>query len=182
MPIFLCLVLWEAHASSIHLDGSVWVCMAVDAGWCRWLGVDWERVSNWPCAAKHRLFEEGAGLTVSPFFFHLKVSWQLISRVSLSATCAVSLWFGGVLRVWSNNILIRAVCGESSVMFIEGVPPLPCRIFFVLWGRQEGESSNSPLRCLPDWYLPPTGGEPFSVANPLQVRMALTTKNRIVLF
>ena len=30
--------------------------------------------------------------------------------------------------MWSNNILIRAVCGESSVMFIEGVPPLPCEI------------------------------------------------------
>ena len=34
-----------------------------------------------------------------------------------------------ILRVRSDNILIRAVCGEeSSVMFIEGVPPLPCGI------------------------------------------------------
>ena len=28
--------------------------------------------------------------------------------------------------MWSNNLLNRAVCGEeSSVLFIEGVPPLP---------------------------------------------------------
>ena len=38
----------------------------------------------------------------------------------------------GGRRVWSDNMLNRDVCGESSVMFIEGVPPLPCRFFFAL--------------------------------------------------
>ena len=39
----------------------------------------------------------------------------------------------GCMRVWSINLLNRAVCSEESrVMFIEGVPPLPCRIVCVV--------------------------------------------------
>ena len=50
---FFCLALWYAQACSTHLD-SVWVLMAVGAGWCRWLGVCWqcnpsEREGQWDC-------------------------------------------------------------------------------------------------------------------------------------
>lgn len=73
------------------------------------------------------------------------------------------------LRVWWDNILIRAVSGESSVMSIDSVsqcfPGLG-----VLRGHQEGKSKNSALRCRRNWYLPSAGGELFSVAKPLQER------------
>ena len=46
----------------------------------------------------------------------------------VSNMCGEFMVCGG-MRVWSNNLLNRAVCSEESrVMFIEGVPPLPCGI------------------------------------------------------
>ena len=46
----------------------------------------------------------------------------------VSNMCGEFMVCGG-RRVWSINLLNRAVCSEESrVMFIEGVPPLPCGI------------------------------------------------------
>ena len=79
--------------------------------------------------------------------------------------------------MWSDNMLNRDVCGESSVMFIEGVPPLPCSFFF--W-RCEAIKKENPatVLCDPfqiDIYLQQEAS-PFCVAKPLQVRMALATE------
>ena len=61
--------------------------------------------------------------------------------------------------MWSNNILIRAVCGESSVMFIEGVPPLPCEIVSAVRRLRKKRNSFSvsvlPSRCKSGWHSPP---------------------------
>ena len=181
MPIFLCLVLWSAHARSTHLDRG-WVLMAVGTGRRWWFRVCWqclpsETKGQWDCKQYYCLFsfwhEKGRAFclksqelqniddlkkVLASRFPLLKVQWQLISRVSFSATCAVSSWF---VRV-SDNILNRAVCGEESrVMSSEGVPPTAPMGLILLWGDQEGESSHSPSWCFPNWYLPPTGGEPF---------------------
>ena len=46
----------------------------------------------------------------------------------VSNMCGEFMVCGGI-RVWLDNILNRAVCGEESgVMFIECFPPLPCGI------------------------------------------------------
>ena len=46
---------------------------------------------------------------------------------------------------------------------------------FVQSGDQEEKTQHSPMRRRRNWYLHP-GGEPFSVANPLQVTMELATE------
>ena len=75
------------------------------------------------------LFEEGGFcLTVSPFCsLESVMTITVISRVSLSATCAVSLWFVDIASVVKQHP--QESCGEESrVVSIEGVPPLPCGI------------------------------------------------------
>ena len=79
--------------------------------------------------------------------------------------------------MWSDNMLNRDVCGESSVMFIEGAPP-PCLVGFFLrceaikkeeelgiaaskidiYLQQEASPfsvSVLPIRCKSGWNLPP---------------------------
>ena len=81
----------------------------------------------------------------------------------------------GCMQVSSDNVLNRAVCGEeSSVMSIEGVPPLPCGIACAV--RRLRKKRNCPLRASKiDIYLQQEAS-PFCVAKPLQVRMALATE------
>ena len=82
----------------------------------------------------------------------------------------------GGMRVWSNNLLNRAVCSEENrVMFIEGVPPT------AMWDSLcceaiKKEKPNKVL-CDPDEidiYI--QEASLFCVANPLQVRMELATE------
>ena len=80
----------------------------------------------------------------------------------------------GGMRVWSDNILIRGVCGEeSSVMSIEGVPPTAIWDCFCceaiereekltipasridIYLQQQASSSVLPIRCKWGWTLPP---------------------------
>ena len=71
------------------------------------------------------LLEEGAGLTVSPFFSLESAMTVNQQSFLVSNMCGEFMVCGG-MRVWLNNLLNRAVCSEeSSVMSIEGVPPLP---------------------------------------------------------
>ena len=80
----------------------------------------------------------------------------------------------GCMRVWSNNLLNRAVCSEESrVMFIEGVPTT------ALWDslcceaiKKEEELGIAASKI--DIYL--QEASLFCVANPLQVRMELATE------
>ena len=72
--------------------------------------------------------------------------------------------------MWSDNMLNRDVCGESSVMFIEGV-------FFSLPCEAIKKEKPNKVQCDADEidiYL--QEASPFCVAKPLQVRMALATE------
>ena len=82
----------------------------------------------------------------------------------------------GCMQVSSDNVLNRAVCSEESrVMFIEGVPPLPCRIVCVVRRLRKRSRTRSnvmrmklistsnrranslvlPSRCKSGWHSPP---------------------------
>ena len=84
----------------------------------------------------------------------------------VSNTCGEFMVCGG-RRVWSINLLNRAVCSEESrVMLIEGVP-LRCEAI-----KKENPAT---VLCDPfqiDIYLQQEAS-PFCVAKPLQVRMEL---------
>ena len=80
--------------------------------------------------------------------------------------------------MWSDNMLNRDVCGESSVMFIEGVPPLPCGIVSAVRRLRKRSRTRSNVMRM---KLISTSNRrralsQFCVANPLQVRMALATE------
>ena len=91
----------------------------------------------------------------------------------VSNMCGEFMVCGGI-RVWLDNILNRAVCGEESgVMFIECFPPLPCRIFLCCEAIKK-EMELSIAAPLIDIYL--QEASLFCVANPLQVRMELATE------
>ena len=94
----------------------------------------------------------------------------------MSATCAMSSWFEGALQVWSDNMLNRDVCGESSVMFIEGVPPLPCGIACAVRRLRKKRNWALQLQKLISTSNRRRALSQFCVANPLQVRMALATE------
>ena len=65
---------------------------------------------------------------VSPFF-SLESVMTINQQSFLVSNMCDEFMVCGCMRVWSNNLLNRAVCSEESrVMFIEGVPPLPCGI------------------------------------------------------
>ena len=75
--------------------------------------------------------------------------------------------------MWSNNILIRAVCSESRVMFIEGVPTTALWDCFCCEAIEREEKLTIPASKI-DIYL--QEASLFCVANPLQVRMELATE------
>ena len=78
------------------------------------------------------------------------------------------------MRVWSINLLNRAVCSEESrVMFIEGVPTTALWDCFCCEAIKK-EMELSIAAPLIDIYL--QEASPFCVANPLQVRMELATE------
>ena len=84
----------------------------------------------------------------------------------VSNTCGEFMVCGG-RRVWSINLLNRAVCSEESrVMLIEGVP-LRCEAI-----KKEEELGIAASKI--DIYL--QEANLFCVANPLQVRMELATE------
>ena len=81
--------------------------------------------------------------------------------------------------MWSNNLLNRAVCSEESrVMFIEGVPPLPCGIACAVrrLRKRSRTRSNAMRMKLISTSNRRRALSQFCVANPLQVRMALATE------
>ena len=81
----------------------------------------------------------------------------------------------GGMRVWSDNMLIGAVCGEeSSVMFIERVPPTAMWDCFCCEAIEREEKLTVPASRI-DIYLQQEAS-PFCVAKPLQVRMELATE------
>ena len=62
-------------------------------------------------------------LTVSPFF-SLESVLTINQQSFLVSNMCDEFMVCGCMQVSSDNVLNRAVCGEeSSVMFIEGVPP-----------------------------------------------------------
>ena len=83
----------------------------------------------------------------------------------------------GCMQVSSDNVLNRAVCGEESrVMFIEGVPPLPCGIVSAVRRLRKKRNWALQLQRLISTSNSRRALSQFCVANPLQVRMALATE------
>ena len=78
--------------------------------------------------------------------------------------------------MWSDNMLNRDVCGESSVMFIEGVPPLPCGIACAVRRLRKKRNWALQLQKLISTSNRRRALSQFCVASPLQVRMALATE------
>ena len=146
--------------------------MAVDVGWCWQIGVDRQCLPYRSFASKHSLFEEGAFcLMVSLFFLESAMTINQQSFL-VSNMCGEFMVCGG-RRVWSINLLNRAVCSEESrVMFIEGVPTT------ALWDlcckAIKKEMELSIAAPLIDIYI--QEASPFCVASPLQVRMELATE------
>ena len=105
-------------------------------------------------------------------FFHLKVSWQLISRVSLSATCAMSSWFVGVCECGQTTCSTELfVVKKAEWCSLKVFPPLPCGILCAVrrlrkkrnWALQLQKLiftskrlafSVLPIRCKWGWNLP----------------------------
>ena len=137
----------------------------------------WQCYQNHWRGCWHLWFKEGVDLKRN--FFHLVVGTFLrtemtnVKQSTVFATCAVSSWFVGALRVWSNTVLNRSVCGEeSSLMSIEGVPPtalwdcLCCEAIereekltipasrIDIYLKQQASSSVLPIRCKWGWNLP----------------------------
>ena len=158
MPVFLSLVLWEALARSTQLDRG----RVLMAHWRRTelvvsslLGMHSKSSEQLLTSMSWRRCVLPHGFSV---FFHLKVSWQLISRVSFSAKCAVRCFVG------------VGECGQttsSTELFLMKV------VWCSSWGNQSFFASNWSILLWGHWkgreidhsslqnrHLPPRG-EPF---------------------
>ena len=112
-------------------------------------------------------------LMVSPFFSLESVMTINQQSFLVSNMCDEFMVCGG-RRVWSINLLNRAVCSEESrVMFIEGVPTTALWDCFCCEAIEREEKLTIPASRI-DIYL--QEASLFCVASPLQVRMAPATE------
>ena len=173
MPVFLSLVLWEALARSTQLDRG----RVLMAHWRRTelvvstlLGMHSKSSEQLLTSMSWRRCVLPHGFSV---FFHLKVSWQLISRVSLSATCAVTSWFEGVCECGQTTCSTELFVVKAVWCSLKVFPPLPYGIVSAVrplkgkrnWPFQPPESTSTsnrrralfvlPSRCKWGWHAQP---------------------------
>ena len=116
-----------------------------------------------------------------------ELEWQLISRVSLSARCALSSWFVGIASVVSNHILNRAahrlvgLCEAIKEEAEMDIPAFQINMSCLSEMRemyiQEASPLALPSRCKSGWHSPPKivlcFSSPLCCQNPWLCRMAI---------
>ena len=92
--------------------------MAVDVGWCWQIGVDRQCLPYRSFASKHSLFEEGAFCLMVSLFFSFESVMTINQQSFLVSNMCDEFMVCGCMRVWSNNLLNRAVCSEESRLML----------------------------------------------------------------